>query len=232
MMEARKNHKYELAQYRGLFFNIGLVISMLMVIAAFEWRFYDDQDIMNVGPTQMEFDESLDVPFTEQQPPPPPKSLKNVQIIAVDNIEEIEEEINIDLDIEMTEDLAIEQVIEQVIESVIADVEEEDTEEIFVIVEDSPMPIGGMSAFYQYVNNNIKYPIQALTLNIEGRVFVQFIVGKDGSLTDITVIRGIGGGCDEEAIRVVKGAPEWNPGKQRGKPVRVKMVLPIIFKII
>lgn len=231
-MEARKNPRYELAQYRGLFFNIGLVVSMLMVIAAFEWRFYDDQELMDGVSTNMEFVETLDVPLTEQQPPPPPKVLKNVQIIAVDNIEEIEEDIHIDLDIEMTEDLAIEQVIEQVIETDIGDVEEEETEEIFVIVEDYPVPIGGMAAFYQYVNNNIKYPMQALTLNIEGRVFVQFVVGKDGSLTDVTVIRGIGGGCDEEAIRVLKGAPGWKPGKQRGKPVRVKMVLPITFKII
>jgi protein TonB len=231
-MEARKNPKYDLAQYRGLFFNIGLVISMLMVIGAFEWRFYDDQELMNAGSTSMEFDESLDVPFTEQTPPSPPKALKSVQIIAVDNIEEIEEEIHIDLDIEMTEDLAIEQVIEQVIESDIGNVEEEDTEEIFIIVEEYPAPFGGLAAFYQYVNNNIKYHKQALSLSIEGRVFVQFVVGKDGSLTDLTVIRGIGGGCDEEAIRVVKGAPAWKPGKQRGKTVRVKMVLPVTFKII
>jgi len=232
MMEARKEPKYELAQYRSLFFNIGLVISMLMVIGAFEWRFYDDQELMDRESTNMEFVETLDVPFTEQPPPPPPKTLKNVQIITVDNIEEIEEEINIDLDIEMTEDLAIEQVIEQVTVTNISDVEEEDTEEIFVIVEEYPVPFGGMAAFYQYVNNKIKYPRQALVLNIEGRVFVQFVVGKDGSLTDATVIRGIGGGCDEEAIRVVKDAPGWKPGKQRGKPVRVKMVLPITFKII
>ncbi|RLD23607.1 MAG: energy transducer TonB [Bacteroidetes bacterium] len=231
-MEARKNPRYELAQYKSLFFNIGLVISMIMVITAFEWRFYDDEDLMNIGPASMEFDETFDVPFTEQPPPPPPKTLKNVKIITIDNIAEIEEEININLDIEMTEDLSIEQVIEQVIESDIVDVEEEDTEEIFVIVEESPVPIGGMGAFYQYVNDNIKYPIQALSMNIEGKVFIQFVVGKDGSLTNIIVIRGIGGGCDEEAIRIVKGAPDWNPGKQRGKPVKVKMVLPITFKII
>ena len=231
-MEARKDPRYELAQYRSLFFNIGLVISMLLVIAAFEWRFYDDQELMNMGPTSVEFDETLDVPFTEQPPPPPPSAIKSVKIISIDNIEEIEEEININLDIEMTEDLAIEQVIEQVIESDIGDVEEEETEEIFVIVEESPIPIGGMAAFYQYVNNNIKYPAQALSMNIEGKVFIQFVVGKDGSLTDITVIRGIGGGCDEEAIRIVKGSPVWKAGKQRGKPVNVKMVLPITFKII
>ena len=170
--------------------------------------------------------------FTEQPPPPPPSALENVKIISIDNIEEIEEEININLDIEMTEDLAIEQVIEQVIESDIDEVEEEATEEIFVIVEESPVPIGGLATFYQYVNDNIQYPRQALALNLEGRVFVQFVVGKDGSLNDVTIVRGIGGGCDEEAIRIVKGAPRWKPGKQRGKPVLVKMILPITFKII
>lgn len=227
-MEARKNPKYDMRQYRGLFFNIGLVISLLMVIGAFEWRFYDDQELMNVGPTNIEFDESLDVPLTEQPPPPPPKALKNVQIIAVEDLEDIEDEIEIDLDIEMTEDLTIEKVIE----SDVGEVEEEDTEEIFVIVENSPVPKGGMAAFYQHVNSNIKYPRQAQTMKIEGRVFVQFVVGKDGGLTDIEVIRGIGGGCDEEAIRVVKLSPKWNAGKQRGRPVRVKMVLPITFKIL
>ena len=227
-MEARKNPKYDMRQYRGLFFNIGLVISLLMVIAAFEWRFYDDQELMNVGSNSIEFVEAMDVPLTEQPPPPPPKALQNVQIIGVEDLEDIEDEIEINLDIEMTEDLTIEEVIELDV----GDVEEEDTEEIFVIVEDAPMPKGGMAAFYAHVNNVIKYPRQAQAMNIEGKVFVQFVVGKDGGLTDVVVIRGIGGGCDEEAIRVVKLSPTWKAGKQRGRPVRVKMVLPITFKII
>ncbi len=227
-MEARKNPKYDLRQYRGLFFNIGLVISMLMVIAAFEWRFYDDQELMNNGNSSIEFVEALDVPITQQPPPPPPKTLKNVQIIAVEDLEDIEEEIDINLDIEMTEDM----VIEEVVQTVEEDVEEEDTDEIFIIVEESPQPIGGMAAFYQYVNDNIQYPRQAQTMRIEGRVFVQFVVDKDGNLTDIEVIRGIGGGCDEEAVRVLENAPRWQPGKQRGRPVRVKMVLPITFKLM
>jgi len=227
-MEARKNPKYDMRQYRGLFFNIGLVISLLMVIAAFEWRFYDDQELMNVGTSSIEFVEAMDVPLTEQPPPPPPQALKNVQIIGVEDLEDIEDEIEINLDIEMTEDLTIEKVIELDV----GDVEEEDTEEIFVIVEDAPMPKGGMAAFYEHVNDIIKYPRQAQAMNIEGKVFVQFVVGKDGGLTDVVVIRGIGGGCDEEAIRVVKLSPTWKAGKQRGRPVRVKMVLPITFKII
>ena len=227
-MEARKNPKYDLRQYRGLFFNIGLVISLLIVIVAFEWRSYDDQELMNIGRTGIEFDEALDVPLTEQPPPPPPKAIKNVQIISVEDMEQIEDDIDIDLDIEMTEDLTIEQVIE----TDFGEVEEEDTEEIFVIVEEAPVPRGGMAAFYQHVNDNIKYPRQAQAMNIEGKVFIQFVVGKNGGLTDVEVIRGIGGGCDEEAIRVVKLSPVWKAGKQRGRPVRVKMVLPITFKII
>ena len=227
-MEARKNPKYDLRQYKTLFFNIGLVISLLMVVGAFEWRFYDDQDIMNNGTSNIEFVESMDIPVTEQPPPPPPKALRNVKIIAVEDIEDIEEEIQINLDIEMTEDTEVEQLPEMLVE----DVEEEDSDEIFIIVEQSPVPTGGMAAFYEHVNKTIKFPRQAQALGIEGRVFVQFVVGKDGALTDVHVIRGIGGGCDEEAIRVVQLAPKWKAGKQRGKPVRVKMVLPIIFKLL
>ena len=226
-MEARKNPKYDLRQYKTLFFNIGLVVSLLMVIGAFEWRFYDDQDIMSNGTSDIEFVESMDIPVTEQPPPPPPKALRNVKIIAVEDIEDIEEEIQVNLDIEMTEDMEVEQLPEVIVE----EVEEEASDEIFIIVEQFPKPIGGMEAFYKHVNENIKYPRQAQTLSIEGRVFVQFVVGKDGELTDIEVIRGIGGGCDQEAIRVVQLAPKWRAGKQRGKPVRVKMVLPIIFTI-
>ena len=227
-MEPRTNKKYDLSNYRTLFFNIGLVIALLFVIAAFEWRFYNDQDLMNVGPSNIDFVESVDVPLTEQPPPPPPKNqLRDVKIIAVDDVEDIEEEIQINLDIEMTEETVIEEIIEVAVE----EVEEEEAEEIFVIVEDAPSPVGGYSAFYNYVNANIKYPRQALNMHIEGKVFVQFVVDKTGELTDIHIIRGIGAGCDEEAIRIIKNAPSWKAGKQRGKPVKVRMVLPITFTI-
>ena len=227
-MEARKNPKYDLRQYKSLFFNIGLVVSLLMVIGAFEWRFYEDEDIMSNGASTIDFVETMDIPVTEQPPPPPPKALKNIKIIAVEDIEEIEEEIQINLDIEMTEDLVVEKMAEIIME----EVDEEEYDEIFVIVEQNPVPKGGMAAFYTHVYENIKYPRQAQTLGIEGKVFIQFVVGKDGKLTDITVIRGIGGGCDEEAIRVIKNAPNWKAGKQRGRPVRVKMVLPITFRMV
>jgi protein TonB len=88
-----------------------------------------------------------------------------------------------------------------------------------------------MKAFYAYVGKNMKYPAQARRMGIEGKVYVTFVVGKDGALTDVRVLKGIGAGCDMEAIRVLSGAPKWKPGKQRGRPVRVRMQLPIIFKL-
>lgn len=103
--------------------------------------------------------------------------------------------------------------------------------EVFILVEEAPSFPGGMDAFYRYVGENIGYPKSAREEGITGRVYVQFIVEKDGSLSDIKTVKGIGGGCDEEAVRVIANAPEFIPGKQRGKAVRVRMVLPIIFSI-
>ena len=90
---------------------------------------------------------------------------------------------------------------------------------------------GGDVARMKYLRDNMKYPQMARESGIQGKVFVTFVVEKDGKVTDVRVLRGIGGGCDEEAIRVVKSMPKWNPGKQRGKPVRVQFNLPIIFKL-
>lgn len=103
--------------------------------------------------------------------------------------------------------------------------------EVFTIVEEQPEYPGGMKAFYQYVGENLNYPEQARRLGIEGRVYVQFIVEKDGSVSDVKPVKGIGGGCDSEAARVIAGLQNFEPGTQRGRAVRVRMVLPIIFKL-
>ncbi len=105
-------------------------------------------------------------------------------------------------------------------------------DEVFDIVENLPAPVGGMETFYKHIANQIKYPTLARQNGIEGRVFVQFIVDKEGKLTNAKVVKGIGGGCDEEAVRILANAPAWNPGLQRGKPVNVRMILPVTFKIM
>lgn len=103
--------------------------------------------------------------------------------------------------------------------------------EILTIVEDQPEYPGGLDAFYRYVADNMLYPVEARTNGIEGRVYLQFVVDKDGSISDVVPVKGIGYGCDEEAVRVLQGAAKFKPGMQRGMPVRVRMVLPIIFKL-
>ena len=102
---------------------------------------------------------------------------------------------------------------------------------VYQIVEEMPQYPGGENALMDYVSKNVVYPSEAQEKGISGRVFVGFIVEKDGSVSNVEVLRGIGGGCDEEAVRVISGLPKWKPGKQEGKPVRVSYQMPINFKL-
>ena len=223
-MEVKKTDKADLTKKSPLFFSAGLLVTMALVVMAFEWKQYDDALVDLVAKSSDVFEEVLEVPPTDQPPPPPP-AIQTPQIVEVPDEEEIEEEIQINLDVEVTEETKVEEVIVQVEEP------KEEVEEIFTIVEESAAPKGGMAAFYKYVGDKIKYPAQARRMGIEGRVFVEFVVNKDGSITDVRAVKGIGAGCDEEAVRIVQGAPAWTPGKQRGKPVKQRMVLPITFKL-
>ena len=102
---------------------------------------------------------------------------------------------------------------------------------IYNIVEVMPEFPGGTEKFMEYLSGNIKYPEEAKEKNISGRVFLSFVIEKDGSVTNVQVMKSIGGGCDEEAVRVVKAMPKWKPGMQKGKPVRVNYILPVTFKL-
>lgn len=93
-----------------------------------------------------------------------------------------------------------------------------------------PIPVKGLEGFYRFISKNTTYPKYARRKGIEGKVFIQFVVDKDGSITDVQVLKGIGGGCDEEAARVVRVSPRWTPGKHRGQPIRARMTLPIVFR--
>ncbi len=99
------------------------------------------------------------------------------------------------------------------------------------VAEVQPEPIGGLKSFFEYLETNLQYPQEAKNVRLEGRVMVRFVVELDGSLKNIEVVKGIGGGCDEEAVRLIKNAPKWSPGKNAGKPVRVEVTRPIAFKL-
>lgn len=208
-----------------LFLNIGLSLALGLVLLAFEWSFEEKVIVEDLQLNKVAFEEFMDVPPTEQPPPSPPQVTQQPIVIEVPD-EEILEEVEINIDVEATQEMVVEEVV--YLEEAIP---EEVAEEIFLIVEEAPEPIGGTAAFYKYVGNNIKYPTTALRENVSGRVFVQFIVGTSGEIENVKIVKGIGYGCDEEAIRIVKNSPNWKPGKQRGKPVKVQMVLPITFKM-
>ncbi len=223
-METKKSEKADLEKKSTFFFSIGLLISMTIVVTAFEWK-DNEQSIADLtGKNTNTFEETMEVPPTDIPPPPAPV-IQQPQVIEVPDEEEIKDDIKVNLDVEVTEDTKVEEIVVQ------AEEPKEESEEIFNVVEESATPKGGIQAFYKYVFDKIKYPAQARRMGIEGRVFVEFVIQKDGSLSDVRAIKGIGAGCDEEAVRVVQSAPPWNPGKQRGKPVKQRYTLPIIFKL-
>lgn len=224
-MIEKKSPDADISKKSGMFLSLGLVISLSLVIMAFEWKFYDDGNLVDLGQVDDNFEDMMEIPPT-QQPPPPPPVIQQPEIIEVPDEEEIEQEIEVNLDVEITEETVIEDIIFEEAP------EEEKADEIFTIVEDQPsFQGGGNAAFLKWVGKNLKYPSQAQRMGIEGKVYVQFVIEKDGSVTDVQAIKGIGGGADEEAVRVIKSAPKWTPGKQRGRPVRVRMILPISFQL-
>jgi protein TonB len=222
-MEPKKTVRADLTRLSFLFFNIGLVLALSLTIVAFTYKSEDSSPQSDLSNNQAQVEETLDVPVTEQLPPPPPK-IEQPSIVEVKNDAEVEEELNIDMDAELDLSESKEEV-----HAVAVEQEEEDPNTIFTIVEESAMPVGGINAFNEFVSRNIIYPAQAKRMGIEGKVFVEFVIEKDGSITDVKTIKGIGGGCDEEAVRILRKAPKWNPGKQRGKAVRQKMVVPLNF---
>lgn len=212
-------------QQKSLWTSVGMIVSLVMVIAAFEWKTYEVEELVNLGTLDAEFEEILDIPLTQQEPPPPVKELIPPEIIEVPDEEEIEEEIEVNIDAEVTEETVIEEVVFEEAP------EEEVSEEIFDIVEEQASPVGGMNSFFEYFSKSLKYPIPARKAGVEGKVYVQFVVTKAGDIGQIKILKGIGYGCDQEAVRVVKGSPKWNPAKQRGKPVNSRVTLPLVFKL-
>jgi len=222
-MELKKTAKADLSQKSGIFFSLGLVISLSLTVLCFEWKSYDDSGIAMLGQISDDFEDLLEIPPTLQPPPPPPK-IQQPEIVEVPDEEEIEEEIEIDLDVEITEEEVVDEIVFE-------EAEEEVADEIFTIVENKPEFGGGHAAYMRYLQKNMVYPAQARRMNVEGRVFVQFVVGVDGSVSQVEVLKGIGAGCNEEAKRVISKSPKWIPGKQRGKPVKVRIVVPLIFSL-
>jgi protein TonB len=212
--------------YRTVFLLTGYAVSIGILLMAFNYKPPIEDDGGNLIATISEDDIEI-VPQTNQAPPPPPPPPPPPEVIEVDDDEELEEEPEI-----FEQEFELEQEIEEPVyvepEPPAPEPEEPD---FFVVVEDMPEFPGGEADMYKWLGKNIKYPQVAKENGIEGKVFVRFIVNEKGKVQDAQVLRGIGGGCDEEALRVVKDMPAWKPGKQRGKPVRVQFTIPIHYQL-
>ena len=225
-MEEKKSPKANLENKKLMFTQIGLIISLLIAWMAFEHKSYDKREIdPSLLNREVVVDEEMvEITKQEEQKPQPvevPKQTTQLEIVQ-DDVETEDIEINADVEQnEVIEDYVAPEVVE----------EEVVEQEIFQIVEEMPSYPGGEKALLEYVAKNIKYPQIARETGIQGRVFVGFVVEPDGSVSNVKILRGIGGGCDEEAMRVIKSLAKWKPGKQRGKAVRVSYQIPVVFKL-
>lgn len=219
-MALRKEEKYDLRNKYPLYIEVGLIATLGILILAFrvDWSPDNDFDIVMPEQEQINMEEILQTTQIEQ-PPPPPKPPVPVE---VPNDEVLEDEA-LDLDASLDLDAPISN---EPPPPPPAEEEVEEEPEIFVIVEEMPELIGGLSG----IQSKIKYPEIARKAGVEGRVIVQFVVDENGNVQDPAVVRGIGAGCDQEAVRAVSQA-KFTPGKQRGNAVKVKMSLPITFRL-
>ena len=226
-MEIKKSAKADLDGKKLTFTLIGLVVALFIVWRVFEYKSYDKQTL-DTFQRQVEVIEEEMVEITKQEQPKPEIQAPKPQVTQIQVVEDDVEVEDIELNAEVDQNEIIEEYVYEAPEIEDEDIQEE---EVFISVEEQPEFPGGTAKLLEYIQKNMKYPMMARESDIQGKVFVQFVVEKDGAISHVQVLRGIGGGCDEEAVRVVQSLPKFKPGKQRGVPVRVQYMVPIVFKL-
>lgn len=217
MRTDRKHPKADLRTYYTLFLEGGIIIVLLVFLAATKIDFRGDQEEVDLTEEQevVKMEEIVQTRHLEKPPPPPrpavPVEVPNDEVVE-DQVIDINSDLNLDSKLEMPPPPPQEK--------------QEEAEEFFVVVEQMPELKGGLASIQQCVN----YPDMARKAGVEGRVIVQFIVNENGKVDNPQIVRGIGAGADEEAIRCVKSA-EFVPGQQRGNPVRVQFTVPVIYSL-
>ena len=219
-MEAKKNPDKELEGCRNLFLGVGLCISMGLMLMAFEFKSTESTTFITIWDEQPDEPEMLVIPPTQFPEKKPPVQFPKIITIPDDPL--VDEPI-----IDWTYDPPEETLYDEPIITP----KEEFAEPAFVPVEHPAAFPGGIRAWQQYLVKNTKYPRRARMAGIEGKVQLSFYVDAEGNISDITVTRSLSKACDEEAVRVLKNSPKWNPGLQRGRPVKSPMSIFIQFRL-
>ena len=227
-MEVKKSPKADLENKKTSNLLVGVILTLAVLFIGFEWSEREVKVVTESGITEIVFEEEM-IPITEQEPPkqapPPPEAPKMEEIIEIVEDDADVEESTIEASDDIT--AAVE------VKYTAVEVEEEEVEEqqIFQVVEEMPEFPGGMGECMKFLGKNIKYPQISQENGVQGRVIVQFVVNQDGSIVDPQVVRGVDPYLDKEALRVISMMPKWKPGKQRGKAVRVKFTVPVMFRL-
>ena len=227
-MEIKKSEHADLERGKSTSLLIGFVIALGVMFVALEWtqrEVEDDSEIYAVRDVSIN-EEMVPITLPEKKTvPPPPAAVTKADIIEI-----VEDDADIEEDIMASTEDNVEWVDLDDYDVVEVEPEPEE-EEIFMVVEDQPEFPGGTAALLEYLRKNIKYPAICRENNIKGRVLVTFIVNKDGAIVEPEVVKSVNPSLDKEALRVISQMPNWKPGSQRGKPVRVKYTVPVNFRL-
>jgi len=235
----RKSYSKSVVMAGGITFLVLIFVLAFPAIKEFFGSFGEKEETVMKNTTVVSLDQPP--PISPNQPPPPdvripppvktiikflPPKVTDKEVVEEEEmptIEEIKENETGSVDQEGTGEVIFEEPVEEA--------KGEDPNKVFLVVEQPPEFEGGLEAMYKFISKNMKYPASARRMNIEGSVFVGFVVDADGKISETSIIKGISADCDKEALRVVQMMPKWRPGKQSGRPVRVKFVLPIKFRL-
>ena len=230
-MEIKKDPQADLEPRKTTYWLTGLAGILAILFIAFEFTNVTRQTKVTFD--QGEIEEEEEIVMTVQNntpPPPPPPPMPDV----IEQLTVVEDDVEVaEIEMQSAEDDANTEVVvmQQAVETGPAEEEEAEANQIFTVVEQEPEFPGGTKALMEYISKNLRYPAFAAENGIQGRVTLSFVVEKDGSVTDIQEMRSPSEDLTKEAKRVVQSMPKWKPGKQRGKPVRVKYMLPVTFRL-
>ena len=228
-MEVKKSPKANIETHKSTFLLMGMVVALAVLFVGFEWSSsiskLDESTIVQ----DVLAEEEIEITQRDPEPPPPPPP-PEPEVPEIIEVTEEQVETKIDLS-SLEDDQSRAQVQTYTPPPPPKPVEEEATDEIFVVVEQQPEFPGGTTALMKFLGDNINYPVIAQENGIQGRVIMNFVVERDGSISDVQVVRGQDPSLDREAERVIKTMPKWKPGQQRGKPVRVRFTLPVVFRL-
>ncbi|MDR1646286.1 MAG: energy transducer TonB [Tannerellaceae bacterium] len=230
-MEIKKTKRADLENSKTPSFLMGIIVGCAVLFVGFEWGTRDVQVVGDSGIAEIIVEDDIEITRPEDTPPPPPPPPAPA-IVEVLNV--VEDDVELEQqEIVSTEDTQSSAQVQTYVApaAAVQEEEEESAQPIFTIVEDNPVFPGGDVELFKFLSTSIRYPVIAQENGIQGRVTCTFVINRDGTVVDAEVLRGVDPSLDKEALRVINSMPKWTPGKQRGKPVRVRFTVPVTFRL-